>query len=100
MHRSNCVVTVCLELRNVNSTNAMRLDCINVNDEAILCAVSKMRLLDAEFPGAVTSLPESSLATDDGAIVSIDTMKKDSTGKRRLQERVRCTEAEECRDAA
>jgi hypothetical protein len=36
MHRSNRVVAVGLELRDVDSTDAVRLDCVNVDDEAVL----------------------------------------------------------------
>lgn len=39
MHRSNCEVAVALELRYVDSTNAVCLDCIDIDNIAILWSV-------------------------------------------------------------
>jgi len=36
MYRSDCVVAVCLELRNINSTDAMCLNRVDADNEAIL----------------------------------------------------------------
>jgi hypothetical protein len=36
MHGSNRVITICFEFRNVYCTNAMRLDCIDIDYEAVL----------------------------------------------------------------
>jgi hypothetical protein len=57
-------------LRDVDCTDAVRLDRINVDDEAVLIAVGQSRILSLRRSeaGLLTSLFESSLATDDGAI--------------------------------
>jgi DNA-binding response OmpR family regulator len=70
MHRSDRVVAIRLELRDVDCTDAVRLDRINVDDEAVLIAVGQSRILSLQRSeaGLLTSLFESSLATDDGAI--------------------------------
>jgi hypothetical protein len=41
MHRSDRVVAICLELRNVNCTDAVRLNRIDVDDEAVLDAMGQ-----------------------------------------------------------
>lgn len=40
VHRGDSVVTIGLELRDVGNTNAVRLDCVDVDDMAILVARS------------------------------------------------------------
>ena len=37
MHRSNRVVAIRLELRNINSTDAVRLNGVDVDNKAVLC---------------------------------------------------------------
>lgn len=36
MHGGDGVVAICLELRDVRDTNAVRLDCLDVDDVAVL----------------------------------------------------------------
>jgi hypothetical protein len=45
VHRSDRVVAIGLEFRDVDSTDAVRLNGINVDDEAVLHPVSQLPLL-------------------------------------------------------
>jgi hypothetical protein len=42
MDRCDGIVTIGFQLGNIDSTDAVCLDRVNVDDEAILCRVSKM----------------------------------------------------------
>ena len=68
VHRGNRIVAVGFELCNVNSTDAMCLDRIDVDNEAVL-----LRSVNAnsvtEYEVAALTSPESSLATEEGAMI-------------------------------
>ena len=51
MHRSDRVVAISLELRDVDCTDAVRLDRVNIDDEAVLDAVSRRAVLSPQRSG-------------------------------------------------
>ena len=69
MYRGDCVVSIGLELRDVDCTNAVCLDRVDVDDEAVLRALNKS-CFSHQLRHSLTSLFESSLATEDGAMTA------------------------------
>lgn len=67
MHRGDCIVAVRLQLCNIDSTDAMCLNGVDVDNEAVLGETHQLTAFLSKRM-ALTSLIESSLATDDGIV--------------------------------